>query len=112
MPKPDVYKSLSYISKAMIECEKLSEFETLIADHEKIVSENLKLQTVKELRFSDFWGQVKSLGAWGGDFVMVTSDKSYEETRQFFARKGLDVVIPYSEMVLTHEGEGKNGQLH
>lgn len=108
----DVFKSLSYISKSILDCQEINEFESLISDHERIISENLKLKTVKELRFSDYWGEVKSLGAWGGDFVMVTSKKTPEETRDYFLSKGLDVVIPYSELVLTHEGEGKNGQLH
>lgn len=108
----DVFKSLSYISKSILDCREIGEFENLIGDHEKIVSENLGMKTAKEQRFTDFWGEVKSLGAWGGDFVLVTSQKSTDETKKYFASKGLDVVIPYNEMILTHEGEGSNGQLH
>lgn len=108
----DVFKSLSYISKSILECQEISEFEALIKDHEQIVSENLGMTSVKEKLFSDFWGEIKSLGAWGGDFVLVTSQKSEQETKEYFDSKGLDVLIPYNELILTHEGEGKHGQLH
>lgn len=108
----DVIKSLSYISKSMLECQDLKEFEELLKDHERIVAEQLGMKTVKEDLFSDFWGEVKSLGAWGGDFVLVTSSKSFDETRDYFLSKNLDVVIPYNELILTHQGEGRNDQLH
>ena len=108
----DVFKSLSYISKSMLECQDFDEFELLIKDNEKIVSENLGMKAVKEEKFPDFWGEVKSLGAWGGDFVLVTSKKGFEETRSYFQEKGLEVVIPYNELILTHQGEGNNDQLH
>lgn len=108
----DVFKSLSYISKSLLECQDISEFETLVKDHEQIVSENLGMTPVKERLFPDFWGEAKSLGAWGGDFVLITSQRSEEETKAYFDSKGLDILIPYNELILTHEGEGKNGQLH
>lgn len=107
-----VFKSLSYISKMLLGCTELTEFELLIKDHEEIVSTQLKLKTAKELMFSDYWGEVKSLGAWGGDFALVTSQKTEEETQNYFKSKGLEVVIPYSDLILTHEGPGKNDKLH
>ena len=35
------------------------------------MSELLDTKTIKELLFPDFSGTIKSLGAWGGDFVLV-----------------------------------------
>lgn len=65
--------------------------------HEIALSNILELQTVQELLFEDFKGVVKSLGAWGGDFVMTISK---ENPTAYFNTKGFDVVIPYSEMIL------------
>lgn len=78
----------------------LKDFETLVLKHETIVAQNLKIEKVQDLYFSDFWGAVKSLGAWGGDFVLVTSDRSEKETREYFEQKGFGIFIRYEDMVL------------
>ena len=49
------------------------------------------------LPFPDFKGIIKSLGAWGGDFVLAVSKNNPEE---YFKDKGFPVIIPYSEMIL------------
>jgi hypothetical protein len=59
----------------------------------------LNYEKVKDIHFSDYWGEVKSLGAWGGDFAMVTSDRSPHETREYFENKGFSTVIPFSEII-------------
>ena len=78
----------------------LEVFEELMEEHEELVQSVLKQPRAKERFFSDFWGTVKSLGAWGGDFVLVTSNEPEEKTRQYFAEKGFDTVIAYDEMIL------------
>ncbi|MEO1257189.1 MAG: GYDIA family GHMP kinase [Bacteroidota bacterium] len=75
-------------------------FEKLIVEHEKLVGSAVGLPRAKSVYFNDFWGEVKSLGAWGGDFVLVTSDRPAEETKDYFNEKGFEVFIPYREMVL------------
>jgi hypothetical protein len=47
--------------------------------------------------FPDFKGIVKSLGAWGGDFVMVLSKQNPKE---YFIEKGYTTILSYDEMVL------------
>jgi mevalonate kinase len=74
-------------------------FENLLQQHETIMSKILNSQTVQELYFSDFNGVIKSLGAWGGDFVLATS---VENPKAYFINKGFDTVIPYREMILNH----------
>ncbi len=78
----------------------LEAFEALLEEHEEITAAVLNLPTAKEQHFADYWGTVKSLGAWGGDFVLVTSNEPEEKTRQYFAEKGFDTVIAYDEMIL------------
>lgn len=77
----------------------LRSFERAIREHEQAVGSALGIMPVKEELFSDYWGEVKSLGAWGGDFVMVTSNRSFQETRDYFVGKGLSTVIAFNELV-------------
>lgn len=83
----------------------LAIFEGLLEVHEQLVSDHLDLPRVKDERFPDYWGAVKSLGAWGGDFVLATSQRDSTETQAYFHSQGLETVIPYNEMVITPEKE-------
>jgi mevalonate kinase len=69
----------------------------LLDHHEIILSDILELETVKERLFPDFKGTIKSLGAWGGDFVMVLSK---ENPTHYFTSKGYDTILTYEEMIL------------
>ena len=88
---------VSEISKQLIQEQKLSEFEKLIQEHEKIISSIIELPTVKERLFPDYFGTMKSLGAWGGDFILATGDKN---TPHYFKTKGYTTILSYSDMVL------------
>ena len=96
----DVVREVSALSREMLEATSLEEFEHLLRSHEQLLSSQLGLPSVKEERFSDFDGEVKSLGAWGGDFVIVTCRHQEERLKAYFEGKGLDVVIPFSELIL------------
>jgi mevalonate kinase len=80
--------------------QSLKDFEELIEEHEELVQSVIDLPRAKQLLFSDYWGEVKSLGAWGGDFVLVSSNEPEEKTRNYFAEKGFETIIAYDEMVL------------
>ena len=90
-------KRVSEISDAFLKAKSLKEFEDLIVEHEQIISSIIKLKTVKEKLFPDYFGAVKSLGAWGGDFVLVTGN---DKTPAYFKNKGFETILTYSEMVL------------
>ncbi len=98
--QPELVERISNLTLEFLECKNLSHFEELIRAHEAVVSETLALPRAKGLYFQDFWGEVKSLGAWGGDFVLVTSDHSPEETKFYFNTNGFSVVIPYEKLIL------------
>ncbi|MBT8252340.1 MAG: GHMP kinase [Flavobacteriaceae bacterium] len=85
------------LTKLMVNCTELNEFISLIERHEQIMSEILKRPTVRDIHFSDFQGGLKSLGAWGGDFILVASET---EPADYFSEKGFTTIIPYEEMVL------------
>ncbi|WP_339752815.1 GYDIA family GHMP kinase [uncultured Winogradskyella sp.] len=94
---PIIIEEINTITEAIISCESLLEFEKLINTHEAIISKLIDQKSIKTRLFKDFKGAIKSLGAWGGDFVLVTSEI---DPNLYFNEKGFDVVIPYSEMVL------------
>ncbi|GAA4943736.1 GYDIA family GHMP kinase [Algibacter agarivorans] len=89
--------NINEITSQMIACNTLDHFETLITQHETIISKITKQTPVKALLFNDFKGAIKSLGAWGGDFVLVASK---EKPSKYFKKKGFGTIIPYKEMVL------------
>ena len=91
-------EEISEITEAVLTVKTLHDFERLITDHERIVQSFVHLPRAKFLYFSDFWGEIKSLGAWGGDFVLVTSDRNEDATRLYFSNKGFDTLIPFNEI--------------
>jgi mevalonate kinase len=90
---------ISQLTREMIFAGDLLTFNKVIANHEDIVADALGYPKVKDLQFADYWGAVKSLGAWGGDFALATSDRSPAETRSYFEARGFTTVIPFSEII-------------
>ncbi len=90
-------EQISTISDEFLKATSLIDFNKLIVEHEQIISSIIKLKPVKEKLFLDYFGEIKSLGAWGGDFVLVTGN---DETSRYFKKKGFDTVLSYSEMIL------------
>lgn len=87
---------ISILSDAFLQANSMDDFNKLIVEHEKIISSIIKLKPVKEALFPNYFGAIKSLGAWGGDFVMVTGN---ENTPHYFKNKGFETIISYSEMI-------------
>jgi mevalonate kinase len=92
----EVIQDISDITSKLISCQSLSEFEILLKTHETIIANIIKQQPINEILFSDFPGSIKSLGAWGGDFILATSKDNPSE---YFKTKGFNIVIPYKDMI-------------
>ena len=97
---PELVAKVSDLTQQFLAAQTLAEFDDLIRQHETLVAETIGLPRAKSLFFNDFWGEVKSLGAWGGDFVLATSDRPAEETRRYFNEKGFEVFLPFNELIL------------
>jgi mevalonate kinase len=95
----DLAAYISLLSTEIQLAEDLATFEALLVDHEKTVADRLDLKRAKDLYFSDYWGEVKSLGAWGGDFVLVTSARSKSETQKYFNERGFETVLTFEELI-------------
>ncbi len=99
--KEQVISDLSMLTREMMTAGEIGTFNKIIRTHEDVIAKALGFQKIKDKSFSDFWGEVKSLGAWGGDFALVTSERSPSETREYFENKGLSTLIPFGEIVRT-----------
>ena len=88
---------INRITKQIIECDSLEAFQQLLDEHEQIISKIINQKPIKEQLFKDFNGSIKSLGAWGGDFVLVASEHN---PTTYFKDKGFATIIPYDKMIL------------
>ena len=98
--KTEYIEQISEITQKLIHANELDEFCYYLEVHENIVGNVLNLRKVKEIYFSDFPGTVKSLGAWGGDFILVASDESPEMITRYFQQKGFSTILSYKDMIL------------
>ena len=93
----NIIPRINSICSSIIKSNTLTEFEKLILEHEKIISKAINLDPIKNILFKDYQnGVIKSLGAWGGDFILVTGNK---QNMEYFAEKGYNEIIPYKDLV-------------
>lgn len=95
--KQAVVEELSRLTLQMSECKDETDFCALIEKHEAIIARHTKQRPVKASFFPDYQGSIKSLGAWGGDFILAVGGGS---TIDYFASKGYSTVLPYGSMAL------------
>lgn len=88
------------LTYAVLEATNITTLEALIVEHETLVANILELDRAKDLYFPDYWGEVKSLGAWGGDFVLVTSTRDRSDTEKYFEARGYSFLYPYASFVM------------
>lgn len=88
---------INAITEQLLIADTLEKFEELLEQHETVIASVIGMPKVKKMYFDDFDGVVKSLGAWGGDFVLVTSKKN---PKAYFKAKGFDTVLAYDEIIL------------
>ncbi len=74
-------------------------FASLMPIHEELTGRYLGQQPVKERLFSDFDGEIKSLGAWGGDFILVYSNQPEVVVRTYFLNKGYQTMFNYQQII-------------
>lgn len=89
-------EKINKITAEILSSGNSADFAELVETHENILSAVLETKPVKEILFPDFEGSVKSLGAWGGDFVLVVSA---ENPKEYFEQKGYYTILPYNDMI-------------
>lgn len=90
-------QAVSEISSEMSKAKTLAEFEALMNLHEEKVASQLNFPKAKDLYFPDYGGSIKSLGAWGGDFILATEREGFQE---YFQAKGFRTVLSFGEILV------------
>ena len=93
--------AISALSEQMAATTSLLDFIELMDEHERITAKYTALEAVKKTHFPDFPGSVKSLGAWGGDFLLAASPVAPEKIIAYFRNKGLTNIISFNDMRLS-----------
>jgi len=90
-------KQVSQMTDELLQIQDLEKFVSFFKTYEQNLGEILETPTIQKELFPDFNGLVKSLGGWGGDFVMVASNHNPTE---YFKEKGYNIIIPYNDIIL------------
>ena len=101
--KKPLITQLSQLTEEIYRTHSLDTFSKLLSEHEAVLSSYLRLPTVKDSLFKDFSGTIKSLGAWGGDFVLAIGEESY--IKEYFISKGMQTILPFAQMILPTDRE-------
>jgi mevalonate kinase len=96
-PSKELISEISEITKNILNCSDQKIFNELICSHEQIISKLISKTTIKKELFKDFSGEIKSLGAWGGDFIMVSSE---DNPLNYFKNKGYNTVFKFSDLLI------------
>lgn len=92
-------EQVNQLTQKIISCNQVSDVISLFDEHEELISRVLGQIPVKQQYFGDFKGAIKSLGAWGGDFMLVASVLSFEEQKAYFENKGFSTVLTLGSLL-------------
>ena len=98
--RKDLVNKINAITDGVEDAATLNSFTDLLQQHEELVSKVIKTPTIQSTHFSDYQSVIKSLGAWGGDFILAVAPDGLDAAKDYFNAKGYSTVVPYSQMVL------------
>lgn len=87
---------ISGITEQIIQCDSLEEFKLLLKVHETLISKAIKLPRIQTELFPDYPGFIKSLGGWGGDFILATGGV---EEKEYFRNKNYTTIFDYKDLI-------------
>ena len=93
-------EEVSALADEFSRCNDQDEFNLLIRQHEKLISDATGRLPIKPEFFADFKGEIKSLGAWGGDFFLASTALPFSEVKKYFENKGLKTVFKWGDLIL------------
>ncbi|WP_312823041.1 GYDIA family GHMP kinase [Epilithonimonas sp.] len=92
----ELINDYSKLTKMIVNSQNLEEFSELMTIHEQKLSDFLGTPTVKEKYFQDCPSFVKSLGAWGGDFVLASKFGDYQD---YFKKQGFSKIFSWKDLI-------------
>ena len=85
----------SDLTRRFLNSKNIIDFQICIKEHESILSKELNTISIKKKLFDDYMGEIKSLGAWGGDFILAAGPI---DSPSYFLKKGFKTIIPFKKM--------------
>ena len=90
----------SQLTREMAIANTSEDFGRLMQQHETLIARATGQTPVQQRLFPDFKGSIKSLGAWGGDFVLFVTPDSLSSACSYFTAKGHRTLFPLGEILL------------
>ena len=95
-----IIDEISEISKYLAFSDDIDTFNKALFNHEEIISNLIGTKPIQQEFFSDFDGQTKSLGAWGGDVILASSKNEQDYITDYFNNKNLDTIFNYNDLII------------
>lgn len=92
----DLIKEFSELTMQVLNSKNIEEFSNFMEIHEGKLSRFLDIENVKSKYFSDCPVFLKSLGAWGGDFVLTRKFPNY---RNYFIERNFPTIIDFKALI-------------
>ncbi len=89
-------KHLELLTHQLANEKNMLNFQHTMHRHESLVRSITGLIPVQERLFPDYNGAIKSLGAWGGDFILACGDRN---THYYFKQKGYAKVYDFTTLL-------------
>lgn len=94
----EIVGTINRLTESLRDAQDVKEAIDLVIEHEALLANVLALPSVN-IEFKDFKGACKSLGAWGGDFMLVISEEDDNYVKDYFGKKGFKTIFAYEEMI-------------
>ena len=91
-----VIMEINQLTDAFLHATTMEEFQEVIKTHEHKIGSIIGRQPIGESLFADYTGAIKSLGAWGGDFILACGDNN---SRAYFKLKGYATCLAYKDLI-------------
>lgn len=94
-------QTINSLTAGILETDDFNVFKDLLIEHERLVGGLLNQTPIQEASFCSFDGVIKSLGAWGGDFLLAATTRDSDYVSEYFEHFGLTSIIPFIKMIRT-----------
>lgn len=88
--------AINQLTEAFLDAKTMGDFQNTMDHHENCIGKLIDRTPVQQKLFSDYQGVVKSLGAWGGDFVLACGPTNSAE---YFMEKGFTTIISFGKII-------------
>lgn len=94
--KPNKIETVNKLTRAFLSNLTLDHFKEEVVRHERFIGALINTIPIQKRLFDDYPGAIKSLGAWGGDFILACGAA---DTADYFAIKGYKTCFTYQSLV-------------